>query len=173
MKLIEYVRSKNINEVETRLSNSYIEDKEINDAFQEACGLGYSNFVELFLNDKRVNPSSPSIQAIDYSFSPSLTDSFGLQQACYNGHLDIVDLLLKDKRYDPSAGDYRCIKLIVDKAESNNNYKQILQKLTDYCWNNYLDYRTGLGDKLSAKIDTILAKDTYNSDESYSIRHHK
>ncbi|AUH72376.1 hypothetical protein [Legionella sainthelensi] len=173
MKLIEYVRSNNIDEVKKRLSKNYIEDNEINEAFQEACGLGYSNFVELFLNDSRVNPGSPSIQAIEYSFAPSITDSFGLQQACYNGHANIVDLLLQDKRSDPSAGNYRCIKLIVDKAESNNNYKQILQKVTNYCWNNYMDYRNELGPKLSAKIDTILAKEVYNADESQSRPHHK
>lgn len=47
MKLIEYVRSNNIDEVKKIIKN-YIEDNEINEAFQEACGLGYSNFVELF-----------------------------------------------------------------------------------------------------------------------------
>ncbi|KTD11749.1 Ankyrin repeat protein [Legionella gratiana] len=163
MKLIDYVRSNNFNEVKNRLSKNYFEDKEINEAFQEACSLGYSNLVELFLNDNRVDPTSPSIQAIEYSFSPSITDSFGLQQACYNGHVDTVDLLLKDRRSDPSSGDYRCIKLIVDKAESKDNYKQILQKLTDYCWNNYLNYQDAVGSKLSAKINKILATESYNS----------
>ncbi|VEH35307.1 Uncharacterised protein [Legionella sainthelensi] len=84
-----------------------------------------------------------------------------------------MDLLLQDKRSDPSAGHYRCIKLIVDKAESNNNYKQILQKVTNYCWNNYMDYRNALGPKLSAKIDTILAKEVYNADENQIRPHHK
>lgn len=164
MKLVDCIYSDNLTEAQ-KILNHFIEENEINGAFQEACSLGRSDFVTLLLKDARVNPRYTSIQAMEYAVSPNVNGSFGLQQACYNGHADVVDLLLNDKRSDPSAGNYRCIKLIVDKAESQDNYKQILKKLTDYCWNNYLDYQSALGSKLSAKIDKILAATAYNSNE--------
>ena len=171
MKLIDALNTRNLYLAQDLLTSEQFVTREINEAFQEACKLGYKDFVALFLNDSRVNPQLPSIQALDYAISPAPTGSFGLQQAAYYGHLDIVEMLLQDKRSDLSAGNYRCLKLIVDKAGANPRHKQILKRLTDYCWDNYMDYKKEIGPALSDKINDILHYSAADQDWSHSQWH--
>ncbi len=72
---------------------------------------------------------------------------------------------------DPSAGNYRCLKLIVDKAGSNAQHKQILKRLTDYCWDNSMDYKKEIGPALSEKINDILHHSAADQDWSSSQSH--
>ena len=159
MTLSSEISTMQLDELEHRLMDDSITTIEINEAFQKACELGYKDFVSLFLKDKRIDPKLPSIQALNYAIYPGITSSFGLQQAAYCGHLDIVNILLEDNRSDPSAGNFRCIKLIIGKAEKSDDYKQILKRLTDYCWDNYIDYKKDIEINLSNKIDEILNSD--------------
>jgi hypothetical protein len=157
MRLVEHVRSWDLTAIKKQLSLSSVSIQEANEAFQEACTIGYVDAVRELLQDKRVDPTAPSFQAVQYSYAPSITNSFGLQQACYYGRKAVVDILLSDKRSDLSAGGYRCLKLILDKARDSYEHKQILLNLINHCQHGGYDYRKNMPKSLVDKIDKVLS----------------
>lgn len=112
----------------------------INRKFQLACEIGDLISVQNLLQDWRVDPKLSALSAIDYAICPYITDSYCLQIAAYNGHLDVVRLLLSDGRADPTASDFRCIRLIINRASQDYSnkklYKNILWLIVNHCWYN-------------------------------------
>jgi ankyrin repeat protein len=72
--------------------------------FEHSCNNGYTDVVELLLQDKRVDPS--------------VRNNYAIRWASKYGHTDVVELLLQDKRVDPSDGDNEAILYASEKGHT-------------------------------------------------------
>lgn len=167
MTLMDAVKKHDLKHLMTLLEDQSIRNTEINEAFQTACQWGYDDLVDALLKDYRVNPKLSSFKAMEYSFNPAMDSSFGLQQAAYYGHYAVVDLLLNDNRSDISAANFRPITLIIDKAKSSDDYKKILKRMIDHCYDHYINYKEGIQNQdYLQKIEDILKE--LKSHQEYS-----
>lgn len=98
---------------------------------------GYTEIVELLLNDKRVKPyASAFIGAcanghldiikllIKYKINPAIENNEGLIVAVQNGHEKTVEYLMNDHRVDSSAQHWEALKIANQKG-----YAKITQLL--------------------------------------------
>jgi ankyrin repeat protein len=89
MDIIQVCKGENITKVKEALENGADPTIDDNYALRWACLYGYSELVELLLQDGRADPT--------------VHGNISIMWACENGHIDVVKLLLEDGRADPTV----------------------------------------------------------------------
>lgn len=108
-----------------------------------ASSRGFTEIVQLLLNDGRADPTDDSNYALyiaskndhvdvvrlllqDPRVDPSADDNCAIRIASENGHVDVVRLLLEDPRVDPSADDNQAIRYA-----SENGHIEVVRLLLE------------------------------------------